>query len=147
VDRYLLEKEVSVVKRGHLLWWKQELGHLLLQDVKASVINDLKRKLLTTPGRKGRSRGKATVNRHLASLSSLFTIICKQWEWFGLGDHPVRKVEREKEPRERVRYLTPEERGRLLEEAIKSSNRLIYPFVSVLLGTGCRYNEIRCIEW
>ena len=29
VDRYFKEQTVSVVKRGHLLWWQKELGYLI----------------------------------------------------------------------------------------------------------------------
>ena len=34
VERYFKEQTVSVVKRGHLLWWQKELGPLYLQDVR-----------------------------------------------------------------------------------------------------------------
>src|SRR5258708_40308936 len=37
VDRYFKEQTVSIVKRGHLLWWKKELGPLYLQDVRPAV--------------------------------------------------------------------------------------------------------------
>ena len=38
VERYFKEQIVSVVKRGHLLWWKRKLGSLYLQDVRPSII-------------------------------------------------------------------------------------------------------------
>lgn len=38
VERYFKEQPTSVVKRGHLLWWKRELGPLYLHDVRPSVI-------------------------------------------------------------------------------------------------------------
>jgi hypothetical protein len=33
VDRYIREKGVPVVKRGHLMWWLSELGPLYLHDI------------------------------------------------------------------------------------------------------------------
>jgi integrase len=69
----------------------------------------------------------------------------KQWEW--ISENLVRKISREKEPRERMRVLTPEERQNLLKTCYESDNPYLYTFVVLLLSTGCRYNEIRCLKW
>lgn len=69
----------------------------------------------------------------------------KQWEW--ISENPVKKIAREKESRERTRVLSREEQTRLLEACRKSKNPYLYTFVILLLGTGCRYNEIRCLKW
>jgi hypothetical protein len=53
VDRYMNEYSVSVVKRGHLLWWKKEIGSLYLQNIRPAVIVEKKQKLLTAPNEKG----------------------------------------------------------------------------------------------
>ena len=34
IERYFEEQKVSVAKRGQLLWWQSELGHLLLSDIR-----------------------------------------------------------------------------------------------------------------
>ena len=81
VDRYFKEQSVSVVKRGHLLWWKKELGLLYLQDVRPSVITEKKQKLLSEPTDKGIIRSKSTCNRFLATLSHVMTVCIEQWEW------------------------------------------------------------------
>jgi integrase len=145
VERYFKEQTVSVVKRGHLLWWKRELGSLYLQDVRPAVIVEKKQKLLSERTAKGVIRSKSTCNRYLATLSHLLTICMKQWEW--ISENPVRKISREKEPRERVRFLTTEERCRFLEACKQSVNPLLFTFVVLLFGTGCRYNEIRYLKW
>lgn len=44
IERYFKEQTVSVVKRGHLFWWKKELGFLYLQDVRPAVIVEKKQK-------------------------------------------------------------------------------------------------------
>jgi site-specific recombinase XerD len=52
------------------------------------------------------------VNRYLAVLSHAFTVATKEWGW--VDENPVRKISRLKEPRGRVRFLSEEERERLL---------------------------------
>jgi len=145
IERYFKEQHPSVVKRGHLQWWQKELGHLYLQDVRPAIIVEKKQKLLTEPTQKGIIRSRSTCNRYLATLSHLISLCEKQWEW--ITDHPVKRVSREKEPRERTRFLTPEERQRFLEECKKSQNSYLFTFVVLLLSTGCRYNEVRCLKW
>jgi len=71
VERYFKEQTVSVVKRGHLLWWQKELGPLFLQDVRPAILSEKKQKLLTEPTAKGVVRSKRTCNRYLATLSHL----------------------------------------------------------------------------
>ncbi|MGB7978416.1 MAG: site-specific integrase [Chlamydiales bacterium] len=145
VERYFKEQAVSVVKRGHLHWWERELGALFLHDVRPAVIVEKKQKLLSTPTPKGVIRSKSTCNRYLATLSHLLSICVKQWEW--LSENPVRKISREKEPRERTRFLSPDERQRLLNACKDSDNPYLFTFVVLLLSTGGRYNEIHCLKW
>ncbi len=145
VDRYFKEQPISVVKRGHLLWWKKEIGGLYLQDVRPSVISEKKQKLLSEPTKKGIIRSKSTCNRFLATLSHVMSVCLKQWEW--VSENPVRKIPREREPRERTRFLSSEERHRFLEACKQSDNPYLFTFVVLLLSTGCRYNEIRCLKW
>ena len=54
---------------------------------------------------------------------------------------------REREPRERTRFLKPEERQKLLEACKNSQTPYLFPFVVLLLSTGGRYNEIRYLKW
>jgi integrase len=145
VDRYIKEQSISVVKRGHLLWWRKELGSLFLNDVRPSVITEKRQKLLSEKTKKGILRSKSTSNRYLATLSHVLSICLKQWEW--ISENPVKKIAREKESQERTRFLSSKERHRLLEACKKSDNPLLFIFVVLLLSTGCRYNEIRYLKW
>jgi integrase len=145
VDRYFKEQSISVVKKGHLLWWQKELGHLYLQDVRPAVIVEKKQKIFSEATVKGIIRSKSTCNRFLATLSHLMNVCAKQWEW--IAENPVKKISREKEPRERTRVLTSEERNRLLEACKDSKNSYLFTFVVLLLSSGCRYNEARCLKW
>lgn len=145
VDRYFKEQKITKAKAGHLQWWADQLGPLYLQDIRPAVITEKKQLLLTGLNTKGKVRSGGTCNRYLASLSHLLSVCTKQWEW--LIENPVRKIAREKESRERTRFLSPQERTRLLEACRESENPLLTTFVVLLLSTGCRYNEIRSLKW
>ncbi len=67
--------------RQHLLWWKQELGHCLLSDIKPSLIAQKRDELLSGLTCKGKFRSSTTVVRYLASLSHVFATAIKDWEW------------------------------------------------------------------
>lgn len=127
------------------MWWRKELGPLYLQDVRPAVITEKKQKLLTEPSSRGVVRSKSTCNRFLATLSHVMGICMKQWEW--VSENPVKKIAREKEPRERTRFLSPEERQRLFDACKQSDNSFLFAFVALLLGSGCRYNEARHLRY
>ncbi|NGX37633.1 MAG: putative prophage phiRv2 integrase [Chlamydiae bacterium] len=145
IERYFKEQDISVVKRGHLLWWQKELGHLYLQNIRPSIIVEKKQKLLSEPTVKEVIRSRSTCNRYLATLSHLMSLCLNQWEW--ITDHPVKRVSREKEPRERTRFLTPDERKRFLDACKQSQNPYLFTFVVLLLSTGARYNEVRWLKF
>jgi integrase len=145
VERYFKEQKVSQAKRGQLIWWQRHLGSLYIQDIRPAIICEKKQLLLQQVNEKGKLRTGSTCNRYLAALSHLMSICTKQWEW--IAENPLRKISREREPRERTRFLNPEERVRLIEACQQSENPLLTTFVVLLLSTGCRYSEIRLLKW
>ena len=132
VERYCKEQAISIAKRGHLNWWHKELGALYFQDVRPAVVNEKKQKLLSEPNKKGKIRTKSTCNRFLATLSHLMNICVNQWEW--AEENPIKKIPREKEPRERTRFLTSYERHQFLEACKASQNPNLFTFVVLLLS-------------
>jgi integrase len=72
---------------------------------------------------------RVRANRELAVLKSLFNR-CREWKLFE-GDNPVESVKLLKEPRQRLRFLEPEEEDRLLAECAEPLRSLI------LIGTNC----------
>jgi integrase len=69
----------------------------------------------------------------------------REWQW--CADNPVRKVSKPKEPRGRVRFLSDEERQKLLESCKVSSNPYLYIIVVLALSTGARRGELLTLYW
>jgi len=150
VDRYI--KTVLPTKgaqkanqKTQLEWWKSRLGDYTLADTTPSLIAECRDELLEGETLRGKRRSPSTVNRYLAALSHCLTVAVKEWEW--LDDSPMRKVRKPKEPRGRVRFLSDDERGRLLEACKESESHLLYPVVVLALSTGARRSEILTLKW
>lgn len=149
IDRYcrdvLPSKKSAKDQAQQLGWWKDEIGSHSLSDVTPSMLAECRDKL----GRKITVRGKplspASVVRYMAALSVAFTIAVKEWGW--LDDTPMRKVTKPKEARGRVRFLSDDERIRLLKVCKESSNPYLYPVVVLALSTGMRQGEIMGLTW
>ncbi len=149
VDRYLRDVMPSkpkseVDQKRQLLWWKQQLGHYVLADVTAVVIAEHRDRLAGGLTPQGRQRSPATANRYLGALSHALTIAVTEWGW--LDDNPMRKVRRLREPRGRVRFLSDDERSRLLE-ACRAHSPALYSIVVLALSTGARQGEILHLTW
>ena len=150
VDRYIRDviphKKMSGPKQqAQLEWWKEQIGHTLLSNVTPPLIAEQRDKLLRGITQYGIKRSPSTVVRYMAALSHAFTIAVNEWGW--LEDSPTRKVTKPKEPRGRVRFLSDDERGRLLEACKKSSSEYLYLIVVLALSTGMRRGEITGLTW
>jgi integrase len=86
----------------------------------------------------------ASVHRYMAILGRVLDCAVA-WGW--LAANPLRSVRKPSAGRGRVRFLTEEERIRLLTACRGSSNPCLYPVVVVALYTGGRKNEVRCLRW
>jgi integrase len=122
----------------HLAWWQAQLGTQRLIELTPA-------RLVACRDRLAQTRAPATVNRYLATLSHALTVAVTEWQW--LEESPMRRVRRLREPRGRVRYLTDEERPRLLLACQASSNRALYPLVVLALATGARKMELLRLTW
>jgi integrase len=148
VNRYIVEVLPSKpanapTQETQLLRWRKRIGHLTLADVTPAVIATERDALLGenigTAG-KPRKRSPATVVRHMAVLSHLFTVALREWAW--VDDSPVRKVRKPKEPRGRVRVLDDDERKRLFAACHESRAAYLYAIVVLAISTGMRRGEI-----
>ncbi len=122
----------------HLAWWQAQLGTQRLLELTPA-------RLTACRDRLAQDRAPATVNRYVSTLSHALTVAVTEWQW--LEESPMRRVRRLREPRGRVRYLTDEERTRLLRACQASSNRALYPLVVLALATGARKMELLRLTW
>lgn len=90
---------------------------------------------------KNAAPSKATINRELAVVSHLFS---NAVEWGWVRGKP--KIQRFKEDKGRITYLTVDQARNLIECSKADNNSQIYPFIVIGLGTGMRMSEILAIR-
>ncbi|HRU24187.1 MAG TPA: site-specific integrase, partial [Candidatus Latescibacteria bacterium] len=130
---------------SQLEWWRERLGHYLLQELRPALLADAREGLSREPTPSGKPRSPSTVNRYMAAMSHCLTYAVRDLNW--LDDNPMRKVSRNKEPQGVVRYLSDQERSRLLSVCKQSSSSFLYPIVLLALSTGMRRSEIMNLTW
>jgi len=145
IEDKLPDKKTGAKTAMQLQWWKGELGHLVLADVTPGRITGGKKKLLAGMTNRGGQRSPSTVNRYLAALSICLSYGVRDLGW--LEDSPARKVQKNTESRGRIRFLSDDERTRLLKACKESSNLNLYPIVVLALSTGMRQGEILNLSW
>ena len=144
IDRYITDilpnKRPSTTRsqRQQLEWWRNALKGCKLDEVTPIMVAGYRDKL-------AKRIGPATVNRYLAALSHTFTVATKDWGW--CYNNPLRNVRRLREPRGRVRYLSDEERHRLLAACQMSRNPHLHTLVVLALSTGARRGELLGLRW
>lgn len=126
-----------------VLWWEKHLGKYLLSDITPELIRDtLKPKKSLAP---------ATYNKHLAVLSAILDYatllqeddsILEQY----IDDNPCKHVRSLKVNNKIVRYLSDEEKPRLLKAA-KNIGGKFYLKVLMALTTGMRKGELERLCW
>ena len=121
-----------------LEWWQDRIGSLRLVDVTPGLLTQYRDTL-------AERRSPATVKRYLALLNHVFSVARREWQWS--ENNPLEHVGKPKEPPGRVRFLSDEERPRLLEACIQSRSPDLYPVVLMALSTGARKGEILSLVW
>ncbi len=150
IERYVEDilpqkKSKKQSQLNQLRWWQSALGSYSLADITPAMITDQKNILAKGITYRGTLRSRSTVNRYLAVLSHAFTIGMKEWMW--VNDNPMLQVSNFKEPRGRVRFLSNEERLKLLQACKEDSSPNIYPIVVLAISTGMRQGEILNLYW
>ncbi len=140
-----------------LTWWAEQLGELTLDGITDDHVHDALERLATKPGRywagtdadgapiMKAKRGRlaaATVNRYAASLGGMLTWAIRRRIAPRGFEHPCRGIARRREDNERVRFLAPTERTRLLEACRTSKWPRLYLLVLMALTTGARRGEL-----
>lgn len=140
---------------GRLAWWKAEYGDLPLAQFRQSTIKAGLQALSGRQARRAAGKGKtvslgraktsATVNRYLVAISVVMQWAIEATSW--LTKNPARGIRRRPEPRGRVRWLTDDERQRLLDACDRSEWQDLGLLVRLALSTGARQAELLNLRW
>ncbi len=148
IDRYVAEKFPNPKpyrqRIAKLEWFKCEIGLKRLSDITPALISECRRKLKSEEVR-GKVRSGPTANRFCSQLSSVFEFAKDTLYW--CKKNPVREVKWEKENEGVIRFLSDDEKKRLLEACEKDEQRVILPIVVLALSTGMRKEEVRRLMW
>jgi len=151
IDRYeteilpYLAETTQRSSRTALRYWRVKLGEYALRYITAEKISKLMAELAKSPDARGKvstnkPKSRRTLKYYRDALDMLLKKACA-WGW--LNVNPMNRVEPITKLRnERDRYLTDDERARLLDACRASTNTHLYPIVVFALSTGCRYGEI-----
>ncbi len=119
-------------------FWIDRIGDLKLARLNRAQVVEIRDEL-------AEDKSPATVNRYLALLSHACTMAEREWEWMDFN--PLRKVGRLQEANGRVRYLSDDERDRLLRAAKASTHPHLYAIVLLALTSGARKGEVLGLHW
>lgn len=153
------EYESHAKDPDRLNYWRKVFGDDSLDTITPARISKERDKLLSeetrnfvTPvthdpeidsQRPRAKRAGATVNRYLAALSSCLSYGVKTLEW--IERNPCERVKKPSESKGRVRFLSDDERVRLLDAC--RSHPELYLAVVLSLSTGARQGEIMSLRW
>ena len=115
-------------------FWHKRLGHRLLTDITKVDIVKFRNDFLA------KGYKAATIHRYLAVLSHLFNTAIRDYDL--IDTNVVNLVSKPPLPLGRTRYLSDEERSRLLAECQRSRNRFLYHLVILAMYTGLRRGNL-----
>lgn len=163
IDDYMAEYAGRDPTRPQRLrLWVDRVGHLPLTELDDDVVHEAMEAFARRPGAyyagrdvngepilraKRKPLAPATLNRIQAALSAVLTwaqrrrITPKGWQ------NPCRLIELRPERNARVRFLTDDERSRLLAAARGSKWDRLSLFVLLALTTGARRGELEGLRW
>lgn len=131
--------------KAYLEWWKRDLGELTLDKLTPQRISERRAKLLARKPKRGERMSPATANRYLAGLSVATKYGWKELGW--LPRNPVLDVSKGAESTGVVRFLSEDERKRLLKAAHVDPDPNIETAIILALSTGLRAGNLRTLSW
>lgn len=152
VDRYVAETLPYKARnrnqrqvRQQLLWWKTQIGAVSVSNVTPALIAQWRDRLRGETTKRGERHSPATLNRYLAALSACFKTAINEYHW--VDANPVLAVSKGPESAGITRYLSDDERRRLLDACHASASDWIYLLVLLALTTGARRAELLGLTW
>lgn len=156
IDRYIetvlpLKPKSAHVQEPQLIRWRDEIGDIKLSDLHPPLIVSVRDKLAQETkktdkkSKPQKQRSLGTVNRYLAAFSHVMTVAMKEWGW--IDHNPVLAVKKFKEAKGRTRFLSDEERAKLLQTCKDSRDPYLFLIVVIAISTGMRKREILTLTW
>ncbi len=162
IDEHVLTYAGRDRARGQRLsLWRERLGHRAAASLTEEDIEAVLTQLAAEPARvyhgidadgrrvflaKGRRSG-GTINRYLASVAGLFSWAIRMRKLPRHFEHPCRRIARRPESRGVVRFLSEDERERLLAACREARWPRLYLLVLMALTTGARRGELLALTW
>ncbi len=154
-DEYMQQWEGRDQSRpARVAFWVEKIGDKKLVDITKTDIRQILNRYGQgqamrgdrAQGRKAtnRKRSPATVNRMKAAISSLFAYAMEQDY---IGNNPARAIKSKSEARPKDRYLSSDERVRLLSACNASEWPKLPLMVIMALTTGARLGELLKLRW
>ncbi len=164
IDRYLDHEAPKLrdgrMHRSTLPWWREKLGRFKLCEITPALIAEYRNKLAAETYRRARPGAKRsslnageqarefkrkpnTVNNYLVSLGRIFSVARREWHW--ITHNPMEGVAKLSAGPGRVRYLSEDERQRLLTETAK--NQQLHTLAVLALSTAARAGELMNLSW
>lgn len=134
ITRHIGLLKSAKTERDRVLFWQREFGNRPIGQITRAELQDWQ-------ARKRQVNKPATVNRIMCRLRHMFN---KAVEWELLDESPMERLKFLPENNARLRYLSMDECGRLLEACIVPHMRAM---VVLALHTGMRRGEILNLQW
>ena len=145
-----------------LSWWSVQIGTLRLDQLGDDHVHAALESLARNSSRyfagndadgrpiyraKKKAMAPATVNRYSAALAAVVTWSIKRRIAPKGFVHPCRSSERQPEDNEKTRFLSTDERTRLLAACKASKWGRLYLLALMALSTGARKGELQVLRW
>jgi integrase len=149
-------------RKMHLDWFAKQFEGLTLAEITPDRVAEARDALAAERFKRGKDkfdkktgalisianeyqRSGATINRYLATLSHMMNIAKKEWRL--IDRNPVSDITKKKEGRGRTRFLTDQERDKLLGVCAKSEWQHLHTLVVLAITTGARRGELINLRW
>lgn len=158
IDRFLHQRpDLGRDPVSALKWWKEKHGQKRLSEITGPWVMEVRDSLVGEPvvnERDGKEyrKGTGSANRRVTYLAAVLGKGQKNkpggamaWGWLILN--PAADVAKLPEPPGRTRFLSDDEREKLLEACGDSLERTLKPLVLCGLSSGARAGELLSLRW
>ena len=152
----------DTTRAQRLAWWRVQLGTLTLAELSDDQVHAALEALANQSSRyfagndadgrpifkaKKKPLAPATINRYATALAAVLTWSIKRRIAPKGYVHPCRAIERQAENNGHTRFLSDDERARLLQACRAARWPRLYLLVLMALTTGARKGELTGLRW